>query len=166
MNLLQKFSSLLVFPILMATSLHAGAGSVEGPYVIWMNLGTTNKNAVDERVKKYLDSGDDFCWQRGSSIMYMQQRPKEMTEQLVRDGLISRDRAAIRKLKKILKQEFPEAGSELDGIIVFTEHDGPRFTSITTGSGKIQSTRISSTEDQKKLGFSLCYVMPPITREP
>ena len=52
-----------IFAALLAICMfaqQATAGSVSGPYVIWANLGKADKNIMDDIVKNYLDSGDDF----------------------------------------------------------------------------------------------------------
>ena len=78
----------------------AAAGSAEGPSVIWSNLGSAGKNIMNSLVKSYLQSGDNLCWQAGSSVMYMTKRPAEITDSLIQDGVILRKRAAIEKLNR------------------------------------------------------------------
>jgi hypothetical protein len=144
----------------------ASAGSVSGPYVIWANLGNADGNIMDSIIKNYLDSGDDFCWQKGSSIMYMKDRPAEISDALIHDGLILKNKAAIKKLNRLLTHKFSPGWEGFDGIIVYTDQGGAKFTSFTAGSKKIKSSRIPDISNIGDIQLTLCDVMPPITRAP
>lgn len=161
--------SLFVYALLLAICMfneQAIAGSVSGPYVIWANLGNVDKNIMDGTVKHYLESGDDFCWQDGDSIMFMGNYPKVITENLIYDALILKKKSAIEKLNQLLTHKFSSTWSGYDGVIVYTDQDGPKFTSMTTGSKKIKSRPIRDISKTDAIRFALCSVMPPITRAP
>ena len=98
--------------------------------------------------------------------MYMERRPAEITDTLIHDGLILKKKAAIEKLNQLLTHKFENTWKGFDGIIVYTDQDGPKFTSITTGSKKIKPSRISDISNLNEIQLALCDVMPPITRAP
>jgi len=158
--------AIFVFAALLAISIFnekATAGSVSGPYVIWVNFGKADKHIMNTMVKNYLESGDDVCWKEGFSTMYVGGYPAEMTDTLIRDGVILKKKSAIEKLNKLLTQ-FSTTWDGYDGIIVYTDQDGPKLTSITAKSKKIKSSRITNIHNVDDIRFSLCSVMPPITR--
>ena len=166
MNITKAIS---IFTALLAISIFTGqatAGSASGPYVIWANLGKADKNIMDTMVKNYLESGDDLCWEDGFSIMYMGNYPAEISDTLIHDGLILKKKAVIEKLNKLLTHKFSPTWKGYDGIIAYTDQGGPKFTSITTGSKKIKSSRIPNISKIDDVRFALCDVMPPITRAP
>lgn len=69
--------------------------------------------------------------------MYMTKRPAEITDELIRDGVILKKRAAIEKLnRQLLRYEFSATWGGFDGIIVYTDKNAPRLTSFTVGSKK------------------------------
>jgi len=145
----------------------AVAGSAEGPFVIWSNLGSADKNIINGIIKNYLLSGDDLCWEPSSSGMYMTKRPAEMTDDLIRDAVILKKRAAIEKLnRQLLKYEHSTTWTGFDGVIVYTDQNGPRLTSFTVKSKKIKTVEIPDIDNSGDIRFAVCGVMPPITRAP
>lgn len=61
----------------LLVSAYVWAGAVPGPNVVWMNL-SKNPAPVDRKVERYLESGDDFCWNRGA-LMFMRSKPSGIT---------------------------------------------------------------------------------------
>lgn len=167
MKFVKNITFLVASIAIALSSEQATAGLVDGPFVIWENLGKAKKDIMDTKVKQYLNSGDDLCWEMGSSLMYMRKRPAEINDELIRDGLILKKRAAIEKLnRQLLKYKSSPIWKGFDGIIAYTDQNGPRLTSFTVGSKKIKSVEISDINIPGDIRFAVCGVMPPITRAP
>lgn len=150
----------LLITLLFATTVHAG--SIEGPYVIWVNL-SSEKTATDSIVKSFLDSGNTTCWNK-SAIMFMRSKPNALTEQLVKRALIENNSSAQRKIQKILATGFGDAESGFDGIIAYTDQPKRSMFSMSRNSKKIARDRAIKNTDQ--IPGALCNVMPDIQRAP
>lgn len=142
---------------------YASAGSVEGPYVAWVNL-SANPAPVDARIKRHRDSGEvaDACWGHGS-ILYMRRQPVGLTKDLARRAVLDKDPRAMRALGKILQQPMDEFSDGLDGVIVYDDAKGPTFYGYTTGKTRVKVHKMS---DLGRLEDEVCAVVPPITRAP
>lgn len=110
---------------ILSFSRQAAGGSTDGPFVIWSNLGAADTRIVNDKVKEYLLSGDNFCWQKGSSLMYMTKRSADITDDLIRKSLIVKNKVAINELnKRLLNYEHSHAWSGFDGVIAYTDRNG------------------------------------------
>lgn len=156
---IRHFASLVIF--LFFTSL-SHAGSVEGPYVIWVNL-SSEKIAVDSVVKSFLDRGDTTCW-NSSAIMFMRSKPKALTEQLVRQALIENTPTAQRKIQKILATGFGDAENGFDGIIAYIDHPRRSLFSMSRSCSRVEHDFEINSINQ--IPGALCNVMPDIKRAP
>lgn len=140
----------------------AHAGSVEGPYVIWVNL-SGERATTDAIVKNFLDSGDTTCW-NDSAIMFMRSKPKNLTEQTVKQALIENNPSAQKKIQKILTTKFGDAENGFDGIIAYTDHPTRSMFSMTRSSKKIE--RDFEIKNTSQIPGALCNVMPDVKRAP
>lgn len=140
------------------------AGSVEGPHLVWVNLTSSvdELNAVDSRLKNFLNSQDKFCWDDGL-LVFMKSKPRQITHKLVTDAVIKRQVASIKKINEILRAPFDETQSGFDGIVVYTDKPKPMLYSITLGRTKIVSDSVDRPEH---LEGAFCNVIPPIVRKP
>ena len=140
------------------------AGSVEGPHLVWVNLTSSayKLNAVDSRLKNFLNNQDKFCWDDGL-LVFMENIPKQVTHKLVTDAVIKGQGASIKKINEILRAPFGEAKGGFDGIVVYTDKPRPMLYSITVGRTKIISNSVDRPEH---LEGAFCNVIPPIVRKP
>ncbi|MEQ6341570.1 MAG: hypothetical protein M3A44_07915 [Gammaproteobacteria bacterium] len=152
--------SLLIIAALFAC-LNAFAGSVEGPYIVWVNL-SKEPSEVDNKIRNYLNHGDDLCW-NNDALIFMRSRPPEISKELINSAIIKHETKAIAKLNRILKKPFGEANDGFDGIIVYGDQPKPKMYSLTTGLRQVKSESINS---KKELEISLCILMPEIIRKP
>jgi hypothetical protein len=163
---MKKIHSLLLilFISINAIFFQAFAGSVEGPHLVWVNLTSSAKelNSVDSRLKNFLNNQDKFCWDDGL-LVFMKNKPRQMTHKLVMSAVVKRQGASIKKINEILKTPFDEAVSGFDGIVVYTDKPKPMLYSITTGKMKIISDSVDRPEH---LEGAFCNVIPPIVRKP
>lgn len=152
-----------MFAIALAAHAAAGAGSLEGPYVAWVNL-ANDPRPVDARVKDYIDSGRarDDCWRNGS-VLYMRRKPAGLTKELVRQAVVDKEPKAMRALNKLLRQPFDERLDGMDGVIVYDDAKGPNMYSLTTGGKKVKTYNLP---DPGQLEKGFCAVLPPISRTP
>ena len=152
-----------MFVIAMAMHAAAGAGSVEGPYVAWVNL-SDNPKLIDTRIRDYVnsDKAEKDCWGH-SGLLYMRRKPAGLTKEFVRQAVVDKDPKALRALNKLLKQPFDELDAGMDGVIVYDDANGPRLYSLTTGHKKVDAYKLP---DLSHLGKGFCAVLPPITRAP
>jgi hypothetical protein len=141
--------------------LSAIAGSVEGPYLVWVNL-SKEPSEIDSRIRNYLNHGDDLCWS-SEALIFMRSKPNEITVELVTSAIIKHKTNAIAELNKILKKPFGDANDGFDGIIIYTDKPTPKIYSLTTGRRRVKSESIKGPEE---LEASLCVVMPEIIRKP
>jgi hypothetical protein len=149
----------------VAAAMHTGAnaGSVEGPYLAWINL-SADPQPVDTRIRVDRESGRarDRCW-GDSSILYMRRQPVGLTKDLVRRAVLEKNPQAMRALNKILRRPLDDLTDGLDGVIVYDDANGPTYYGFTTGSNKL---KIKKLPDLKRLEEDVCAVMPAITRKP
>ena len=141
----------------------AFAGSIEGPYIVWVNIDPDSFGGVDKKIKKYVNSGDDLCWNKDARL-YMKKRPPGITEKAVIDALINNKKTTKIKLLNILSTSFDEVPS-FDGLVVFSPVGGPRLISLSS-TGVIKKDRINDVENIDSIAASFCLVMPPVVRKP
>ena len=143
----------------------AVAGSVDGPYLVWMNL-AQQPGPVDARIRNYVNSGKSECW-NSQALLFMRSKPKAITPALVAKALLKQDRKAIAQLNQILGTGFgDEATAGFDGIVVYTDQPSPRLISLTTGKRKVDSMLVESLTKKDELELSFCVVRPDTVRQP
>lgn len=141
----------------------AMAGSVEGPYIVWVNLSEADHQVVDREIREYLTSKDGVCWNDGA-LLYMTKRPLSITASLVRSALIDRNKKSIAELLKILHHEF-DIVPEFDGLVAYSDSGDRKLISISA-NGKIKVEPTVNLEGQQAIGPSFCIVLPPISHKP
>lgn len=132
---------------------------VFGHHVIWFNM-ASNPEKVDQKIMRYLESGDATCWD-SSSLMFMRKKPPEVTRDLLEAAIFAKDAKAVRRLNDVLRRPFQEAVDGFDGIIVYSDRNGQRFHSLTAGTSRFESVYSLSTN----MAETLCLVMPDIVRK-
>lgn len=155
------FNKILFIGVALLVCVKAWAGTVEGPYIVWMNL-SKEPAEVDNKIRNYLNHGDDLCW-NNDALIFMRSKPPEVSRELVTLSIIKQEPKAIAKLNRILKKPFGEASGGFDGIVVYSDQPEPKMYSLTTGHRQVKSESINS---QKELELSLCILMPEIIRKP
>lgn len=157
-------TAIAALTLLFAQSL-TSAGSVEGPYIVWVNL-AANPDPVNQELSAYLEQRHDDCWQYGG-VLVGRDRPKQITIELVRKAILERDKPAIARLNKLLKQPNDARYSDgFDGIMVYTDQPKPTLYSMTVGPKKIRFAEIHPEKYPQYLGTKFCKIAPPITRSP
>jgi hypothetical protein len=137
----------------------AWAGSVEGPYIVWINLGTKAPEVADTEIRAFVNGSDRLCWD-DSALLYMRKRPAAITPALVRSALFDHDTAAQRKLRGILRRPFDKVPA-FDGLVAYDDRGEPRLWSFTV-EGKVSSEEIRSPTGEAAWGPTFCRVLPPI----
>ncbi|GJI96534.1 hypothetical protein RugamoR57_32520 [Duganella caerulea] len=139
----------------------AHAGSVEGPHLVWINLAPSpqTSNAI---LREFVSGGEQLCWDDGL-LLFMSERPPAMTSELVRDGVVRRNAASIRKLNALLTLPFKAASDGFDGIVVYAEDRKPMLYSLTTGKTNVQSDTV---DRPLHLKGAFCNVILPTVRKP
>ena len=160
---MRPFGRWVVGGLLLALACAARAGSVEGPYLVWMNLGGEAHASADEAIRAFANGDDRLCWPRGA-LLYMRQRPAAVTPALVRRALVQRQAAAQRDLRRVLRQPFGEV-SGFDGLVAYLPGRQPRLLSLSVG-GRWKSDSVRSATGEMAWGPAFCNVLPPISRQP
>jgi hypothetical protein len=140
----------------------AHAGSVEGPYIVWMNLARAPQPA-DQAIQAFVDADRSLCW-NDQALLYMRQRPAAITPELVRRAVLQRQGAAQRRLRALMKQPFGEVPG-FDGVMVYTDQPQPRIASLGW-RGPVQAEDVRSPTGELAWGATFCRLLPPIVRGP
>jgi len=149
-------ATLLAFP-------RADAGSVEGPYIIWMNLGTAPPARADAQITAFVNGEQRLCWGDGA-LLYMWQRPIGVTPALVRRALLQRDAAAQARLRALLRRPFGDVPG-FDGVVAYADQGSPRLIGLPM-QGPLRTELIRSPTGEDAWGPTFCHVLPPISRAP
>lgn len=153
---------ILLFLALVTAFCQGWSGSVEGPYIVWINL-SSNPAPIDRRLEAYCEKHiNDACW-NDRALMFMRHKPKDITNDLIFTAVTKKDIKLINKLNKILLQPFEDAEGGFDGILVYTDHPTPRLYSLTRGKKNFKHETI---EDMKNFEDMVCLITPPIVRKP
>ncbi len=146
------------------------AGSVSGPYVVWVNLDANQGKQVDDVLKKYLNQKNRDCFEYYKEpILYMQDRPANISNELVYDAFVKGNLEAIATLNKKLIDFVDEDGDGLDGVMVYSSKPRPRIMSLTTPRNykkKIKTIYLQEPISDTAVQAAFCAVVPPITRAP
>jgi hypothetical protein len=152
----------------------AHAGSVSGPYLIWMNL--ADDHAADEAIHVFthiFDDGDPShfdgtdlagCW-NSQAILLARELPSGITAALVRSVVIERSPAARQRLLRLLLKGDADIQG-YDGVIVIVDKPRPAVVSISA-KGRIKSSpAVGKSGHQADWPTAFCAVLPPISRKP
>jgi hypothetical protein len=148
---------------LACSALHAG--SVEGPYLIWMNLAPPHARHADAdiQIKTFVDGDDRLCWPEGA-LLFMRARPPGVTAALVRRALEHREPAAQERLRMLLRKPFEDVPA-FDGVVAYSERGAPSLLALPM-TGRVRSEALRSATGEDAWGATFCRVMPPISRLP
>jgi hypothetical protein len=148
--------------VLLASCVSAGAGSVSGVHVIWVNLSKAPK-MVDDRVAAYMHSAAarEACWEE-NSLLFMHARPKNLNNELVRAAVIGNNAIAQKKVNAILRVPFRDAVAGFDGIIVYSDEHRSTYYGMTTGRRKVATLDVNP----QNADIGICVVMPDAVRKP
>lgn len=141
----------------------ASAGSVDGPYIVWVNLGTHDPGRADAKIRGFMNGDDRLCLQDGS-LLFMTRRPAQITPARVRQALLKGDLIARRRLQAALRQAFDDVPG-FDGLVAYTDAGPPRLWSLST-SGRVRSEALRGASGEEAWGATFCNVLPPIERKP
>ena len=139
------------------------AGSVEGPFIVWMNLGTVQPQHADVQITAFVNGPQRLCWPDGA-LLYMRQRPPGVTPALVRRALVGRNAAAQTALRALLRKPFGEVPG-FDGVVAYADHGTPRLLGLPM-KGAVRAEAIPSASGEDAWGATFCHVLPPISRRP
>ncbi|NTV96645.1 MAG: hypothetical protein HGA75_14745 [Thiobacillus sp.] len=139
------------------------AGSVEGPFLVWFNLATHDPGAADAAIHDFVNGPERLCWEDGA-LLFMKERPREITPKLVTQALVQRQARAQAKLRRLLRRPFSDIPS-FDGIVVYVDRGPARLVSLSVG-GRVKSETLLSKTGEMAWGPTFCNVMPPISRKP
>lgn len=139
------------------------AGTVEGPFIVWINLGTAQPQRADAQITAFVNGPQRLCWPDGA-LLYMREHPPGVTPALVRRALVQRNVAAQKALRALLRQPFGEVPG-FDGVVAYADHGKPRLLALPmVGAVRAEAVRSASGEDA--WGATFCRVLPPISRRP
>lgn len=160
---MKKFKKILVAISLSSLHVYACAGAVSGPLVVFVDF------SKSQAIKKIFDSESQAGMVKcadPTTELYFDHRPTGMNEKLVREGIVGKNKAAIRKLDRMLKTGDVNAKHGYDGIVVFVEEPKPKFVTLVTGASPPIETKVKKMTDFSGVIESLCEALPPITRKP
>ncbi len=141
----------------------ADAGSVTGPYLIWMNF--AEDAAADQALHDYTHAqiNADMCWSDGA-LLLISDYPPAITPELVRRAVLKREPAAQSRLRTLLRKGDADL-SGYDGVIVVPKGAKPMLMSFGA-DGKVRSHAAVSKAGQPAWAEAFCDVQPPILRKP
>ena len=160
---MKKIQKIFVAISLSCLHAYACAGSVSGPLVIFVDF--SKSQAIKKIVDSESNSGVMKCADPSTEI-YFDHRPFGMNEKLVREGIIGKNKAAIRKLDRMLKASDGTIKHGYDGIVVFVQEPKPKFVTMVAGATPPIETKVKNMNDFPGVIESLCEALPPITRKP
>lgn len=141
----------------------AQAGSVEGPYLVWMNLGGAQHAQADESVREFINGPQRLCWP-DDALLYMRKRPAGITTELVRRALLKNEAHAQRTLRRVLRHPYDQVPG-FDGVVAYVPLPEPRLVGLGM-QGALKSHPLRSATGELAWGPVFCQVMPPISRQP
>lgn len=152
----------LAAAVLMAGA-GAQAGSVSGPYVIWMNFAedASADDALHAYTHKEIDA--DSCWSAGA-LLLVRDFPPAITPELVRRAVLQREPAAQSRLRALLRKGDADL-DRYDGVVVVPKGRTPTLASFSA-SGKVMSRMAVDKAGQPIWADAFCGVLPPISRKP
>lgn len=156
------FSLAIIFIIFMKMPNIAISGDAGGPHVLWVNL--TDKVVISRFLERRIQEQTD----EETINMYalFSDRPKGITDEIVRNAIIKKDKKAIMRLDKLIRRSyngFPFYKG-FDGVIVYDEENGPRFSLIERGSYTVYQEKIPARRDPKSVWETFIKVIPEVKR--
>ena len=141
----------------------ADAGSVTGPYLIWMNF--AEDAAADQALHDYTHAqiNADMCWSDGA-LLLIGDYPPAITPELVRRAVLKREPAAQSRLRTLLRKGDADLPG-YDGVIVVPKGAKPMLMSFGA-DGKVRSHPAMGKSGQADWPEAFCDVQPPILRKP
>ena len=141
----------------------ADAGSVTGPYLIWMNFAADA--TADQALHDYTNAPItmDMCWSDGA-LLLISDYPPAITRELVQRAVLKREPAAQSRLRALLRKGDADL-SGYDGVIVVPRSAKPMLMSFGA-DGKLRSRAAVSKTGQPAWAEAFCDVQPPVLRKP
>lgn len=164
--MIRKYIKYIWYIIIFATSITinstAIAGFSGGPYAIWVNL---SGNAEMDRI-----IGDQFD-ERGrcmypDAILFMRDRPRKITNSLVKKALINQDKKSIKLLSSLMHKPYQDLDKGFDGVIAYTDLPSPRFIRLSTGDPITAEKYVKLPTAEDSIWSAFCILMPQISRNP
>lgn len=153
----------------------ATAGAKNGPYVVWVNLDkSSGGKRIDKIIKNFANKKSTDCdgqWLRGP-LLYMEKRPRLITDDLIDDVFLKKSSSQMRNLNLALKNYKDDGmmnSPGLDGVIIYANRGNARMMSLTTGKRKIETVTFEadrSLPEAADIEAAFCALLPPITRRP
>jgi hypothetical protein len=139
------------------------AGTVTGPYLIWMNF--AKDAAADQALHDYTHAeiDVDMCWSNGA-LLLISDYPPTITPELVRRAVLKRDPAARSRLRALLRKGDADL-SGYDGVIVVPKSAKPMLMSFGA-DGKVRSHAAVGKAGRPAWAEAFCDVQPPVLRKP
>jgi len=154
------------------------AGYRSDRLVVWINLEKDHDAFdVDGVIVNFIRSGriDLECgvdWKDGGSMLYMKKRPVGITNDLAWKVFLKKDKVALRHLNYLLKSfRDAENGVDegLDGVVIYSNKNGPHMMNLVAGKKKIKSYPLTSNNASltaQDVEEAFCILLPPVTRAP
>jgi len=142
----------------------AHAGTVFGPYLIWMNL--AGDAAADHALHDYTHAkiNADMCW-TDEARLFIGDYPPGITPGLVRRAVIQRQPAAQSRLRALLRKGDDARRDGYDGVIVVPRSATPMLASFGA-DGKVRSHHAVDKAGEPAWADAFCDVQPPVLRKP
>ncbi|WP_432728051.1 hypothetical protein [Variovorax sp. W6] len=166
---------LLAFSSLPFTSL---AGYRDDRLVMWVNLDEGSGGLdVSSTIREFIRSGriDKECgvdWAAWGSALYMKKRPAGITNDLIKEVFLEKNKASLDKLDRLLRTfRDSENGVDegLDGVVVYAGKKYPRMMNFVVGGKKIKTYKMTSDKSDptiREIEEAFCVLLPPVTRAP
>lgn len=154
--LIEKSAALI---ILTGAHFHACAGAHDGPFVIWLNL--SENRAIDSLVHEQLDKRENCSEPR----MVVSAPPQSINPELIRKGMLSADKKTLVSLNRLMGMPVKGLAHEgFDGIIVYDEINGPRFSSLARGWTAVAREKVVQPHTKAHQWKAFCVSLPEIQR--
>jgi hypothetical protein len=149
----------MVLCFLASLHLQAFAGSLDGPFIIWVNL-SQNKQ-IDRLVEEQLANGEDCSEPR----IVVTAPPEWIGNDLVSRAFLKQDKKAILALDRLMRKPVKGQASEgFDGIMVYDEVKGPRISSLTRSWKEVLREKVARPAGKAELWKAFCISIPEVTR--
>lgn len=160
---MKKINQLLFCALTFSLPSIAIGGSVDGPLVILVDLSKNKElKAIFESQQHTKTMG---CMEPRTELFF-ERRPSGMNDGLLIDGVVKKNKAAMRKLNKLLRMPDDNVDNGYDGIVVYTKNPKPKFITFVSGVSDTLETIIPNSASNASIISLLCEALPPITRKP
>jgi len=156
-TLVSRVIALLMIMLLPNVAISGDAG---GPQALFVNL--TNKVVIEKFTEMcaYKVSHTEDYHEFRNFDLYFRGHNKGITDELVKQAVFKNDKKAIKRLDKLMQYY----SNDLDGIIVYDEEKGARFSLIERGSYTVRHAKIQERRDPKSVCAAFTSVLPVVTR--